>query len=407
MDNAFNPPPKPRLNWMLLTALAGLMTFGLTFVLSATQVNELFSEAVWYKQPFNKMIVFYMIGIGLATVLCFKDYHQLARYAFVGYWSCIVMLAFVLIPGIGAVRYAARRWFDLGIVQFQPSELAKIAFLLAMAQFLSRPRSELNNPDTLLKAIGLTSLPFGLILFEPDLGSSLMLLPPALVMLYVAGAPARFLKKLVGGVACFIAASLLYVFFVPQAWKPIQLPDYQKRRLMVYFDVDYQTQYAKPNATPTELRRIHAMQRRDSYNVAQAMISVGSGGLSGKGWAQGVQNAHGYLPRGVSHNDFIFSVIAEESGFIGSALVVILYTIVFISGIRVAGQARDRLGRLLAVGVVVMLFGHVFVNIGMNIRLVPVTGVPLPLLSYGGTSIVCSLLALGLLQNIQLHQRSI
>ena len=176
---------------------------------------------------------------------------------------------------------------------------------------------------------------------------------------------------------------------------------------MVYFGVDYTTQYAKPNATPAELRRVKAMQRRDSYNVAQATISVGSGGLTGKGWAQGIQNAHGYLPRGVAHNDFIFSVIAEESGFVGSAMVVILYTVVFISGIRVAGQARDRLGRLLAVGVVVMLFSHVFVNIGMNIRLMPVTGVPLPLLSYGGTSIVCSLLALGLLQNIQLHQRSI
>jgi len=407
MDNTFAPSQKPRLNWVLLAALSGLMAFGLAFVLSATRVNELFAEAAWYQQPFSKMIAFYTIGIGLAAVVCLKDYHQLARYAFIGYWSCITMLVFVLVPGIGATRYGARRWFDMGVFQFQPSELAKIAFLLAMAQFLSRPRNELNNPDTLLKAIGLTALPFGLILFEPDLGSSLMLLPPALVMLYMAGAPAGFLKKLVGGVACFITASLLYVFFAPQAWKPIQLPDYQKRRLMVYFGVDYQTQYAKPNATPAELRRVSAMQRRDSYNVAQAMISVGSGGLSGKGWAQGIQNAHGYLPRGVSHNDFIFSVIAEESGFIGSALVVILYTTVFISGIRVAGQARDRLGRLLAVGVVVMLFSHVFVNIGMNIRLVPVTGVPLPLLSYGGTSIVCSLLALGLLQNIQLHQRSI
>jgi len=407
MNDAFNSPSRPRLNWVLMAALVGLMVFGLAFVLSATRVNELFSEAAWYKQPFFKMIVFYVIGIGVAVVVCLKDYHQLARYAFIGYWGCIVMLMFVLVPGIGAARYGARRWFDMGFFQFQPSELAKIAFLLAMAQFLSRPRNELNNPDTLLKAIGLTALPFGLILLEPDLGSSLMLLPPALAMLYVAGAPAGYLKKMVGGLMCFIAVSLLYVFFVPQAWKPVQLPDYQKRRLMVYFGVDYQTQYAKPNATPAELRRVNAMQRRDSYNVAQAMISVGSGGLSGKGWAQGIQNAHGYLPRGVSHNDFIFSVIAEESGFIGSALVVILYTTVFITGIRIAGQARDRLGRLLAVGVVVMLFGHVFINIGMNIRLVPVTGVPLPLLSYGGTSIVCSLLALGLLQNIQLHQRSI
>ncbi len=407
MDNAFHPPTKPRLEWMLLAAVAGLMAFGIAFVLSTTQFNELFAGAVWYRQPFFKMIIFYVLGIGLAAALCLRDYHQLARYAFVAYWSCITLLVVVLVPGIGAVRYGARRWFDLGFVQFQPSELAKIAFLLAMAQFLSRPRDELRQPDTMIKAIGLTVLPVGLILMEPDLGSSLMLLPAALAMLYVAGAPAVFLKKLVGGMACFIAACLLYVFFVPQAWKPIELPDYQKRRLMVYFGVDYTTQYAKPNATPAELRRVKAMQRRDSYNVAQATISVGSGGLTGKGWAQGIQNAHGYLPRGVAHNDFIFSVIAEESGFVGSAMVVILYTVVFISGIRVAGQARDRLGRLLAVGVVVMLFSHVFVNIGMNIRLMPVTGVPLPLLSYGGTSIVCSLLALGLLQNIQLHQRSI
>tara|TARA_Y100000588_G_scaffold3000_2_gene4095 strand:+ start:84092 stop:85315 length:1224 start_codon:yes stop_codon:yes gene_type:complete len=407
MENALNPPQKPRPDWLLLAALGGLMIFGLTFVLSATQVNELFSGAPWYRQPFFKMIIFYAFGITAAGLLCLKDYYQIARYAFVGYWVCIVMLVIVLIPGIGAVRYGARRWFDLGIMQFQPSELAKIAFLLALAQFLSRPRDELRQPDTLLKGIGLTLLPFGLILMEPDLGSSLMLLPAAFAMFYVAGVPAGFLKKVAGGMTCFIAACLIYVFFVPQAWKPIQLPDYQKRRLMVYFGVDYTTQYAKPNATPTELRRVKAMQRRDSYNVAQAMISVGSGGLTGKGWAQGIQNAHGYLPRGVSHNDFIFSVIAEESGFIGSAMVVVLYTGVFLCGIRVAGQARDRLGRLLAVGVVVMLFSHVFVNIGMNIRLVPVTGVPLPLLSYGGTSIVCSLLALGLLQNIQLHQRSI
>ena len=276
-----------------------------------------------------------------------------------------------------------------------------------MAQFLSRPREELQHRPVLMKGLGLAALPFVLILLEPDLGSSLMIMPAALAMLYVAGAPASFLKRLVGGAAGFILLALAYVFFVPQSWKPVSLPDYQKRRLMVYFGVDYTQQYAKPNATRTEIQRIKAMQRRDSYNVAQAMISVGSGGITGRGWGEGIQNAHGYLPRGVSHNDFIFSVIAEESGFVGSALVIGFYSIILMVGIRVAGQARDRLGRLLAVGVVVLLFSHVFVNIGMNIRLVPVTGVPLPLLSYGGTSIVCSLVAIGFLQNIQLHQRSI
>ena len=136
------------------------------------------------------------------------------------------------------------------------------------------------------------------------------------------------------------------------------------------------------------------------------MISVGSGGLTGKGWRQGTQNALGYLPRAVAHNDFIFSVIAEEKGFLGTATVVALYTVVLFTGIKIAGQARDRLGKLLAVGVVAMLFSHIFINIGMNIRLMPVTGIPLPLLSYGGSSVICSLIAIGLLQNVYIYRRS-
>jgi rod shape determining protein RodA len=146
--------------------------------------------------------------------------------------------------------------------------------------------------------------------------------------------------------------------------------------------------------------------RKSSYNVEQALISVGSGGLMGKGWRQGTQNALGYLPRGVAHNDFIFSVIAEEKGFMGSVVVLTLYSMVLFTGIRIAGQTRDRLGKLLAVGVVTMLFSHVFINIGMNIRLMPVTGVPLPLLSYGGSSVLCSLIAAGILQNVYIYRRS-
>ena len=126
------------------------------------------------------------------------------------------------------------------------------------------------------------------------------------------------------------------------------------------------------------------------------MISVGSGGLSGKGWRQGTQNALGFLPRAVAHNDFIFSVIAEEEGFVGSVWCSTLYAVVLFTGLRIAGQARDRLGKLVAVGVVTLLFSHVFINIGMNIRIIPVTGMPLPLLSYGGSSVLCSLIAAGL-----------
>jgi rod shape determining protein RodA len=135
------------------------------------------------------------------------------------------------------------------------------------------------------------------------------------------------------------------------------------------------------------------------------LISVGSGGLTGKGWRQGTQNSLGYLPRAVAHNDFIFSVIAEEKGFLGSVTVLTLYGLILFIGIKIAGQARDRLGKLLAVGVVTLVFSHVFINIGMNIRLMPVTGIPLPLLSYGGSSVLCSLIAIGILQNVHIYRR--
>ena len=140
--------------------------------------------------------------------------------------------------------------------------------------------------------------------------------------------------------------------------------------------------------------------------MRQALISVGSGGLTGKGWRQGTQNALGYLPRSVAHNDFIFSVIAEEKGLVGSVTVITLYGALLFSGIRIAGQARDRLGKTIAVGVVTLLFSHVFINIGMNIRIMPVTGVPLPLLSYGGSSVLGSLIAMGMLQNVYIYRKA-
>ena len=165
------------------------------------------------------------------------------------------------------------------------------------------------------------------------------------------------------------------------------------------------TRLSLPNATRAELQHLRLKQLDDSLNVRQALISVGSGGLTGKGVGQGTQKALGFLPRSVAHNDFIFSVIAEEKGFVGSVTVLTLYAVVLFTGLRIAGQARDRLGKLLAVGVVTLLFSHVFINIGMNIRLMPVTGVPLPLLSYGGSSVLGSLIAIGILQNVHLHRK--
>jgi rod shape determining protein RodA len=242
-----------------------------------------------------------------------------------------------------------------------------------------------------------------LILKEPDLGSALVLLPTGLVMMFVAGTPKRYLLKLTGAVGLLAALFVADIMFAPPRWQ-LPMQPYQRDRLMVYFGRDY-THFAPPHATPAELQRLQRQQLDDEYNVRQSLISVGSGGLTGKGWRQGTQNKYGYLPRAVAHNDFIFSVIAEDEGFVGSVMVLTLYAVVLFTGLRIAGQARDRLGKLVAVGVVTLIFSHVFINIGMNIRIMPVTGVPLPLLSYGGSSVLCSLIAVGLMQNVYIHRK--
>jgi len=393
-----------RFDRLQLVALAGLMLIGTAFVYSATMANPAMAALPWYDQAWLRQLVWYALGIGAGAALCVLDYHTLTRWSFVAYWVAIFFLAVVLVPHIGSMRFGARRWIDLGPFQFQPSEFAKLAFILATAHFLSRPPDELRLPGNFWKGMGLLLLPFALILKEPDLGSALVLLPTGLVMMFVAGTPKSYLLKLVGVVGLLAALFLVDVLFVPPGWWQISMEPYQRDRLLVYFGRNY-TDFASSNATSAELQHLRQQQLDDEYNVRQSLISVGSGGLTGKGWRQGTQNALGYLPRAVAHNDFIFSVIAEEEGFVGSVMVLALYAVVLFTGLRIAGQARDRLGRLVAVGVVTLIFSHVFINIGMNIRIMPVTGVPLPLLSYGGSSVLGSLIAVGLMQNVHIHRK--
>ncbi len=399
----FEPAPKQNLDKLQLAALVGLMIIGAAFVFSATMVNESAAVLPWYDQTWVRQIVWYVLGLGGAAAVCLVDYHTLARWSFVVYWAMIICLVAVLIPHIGSMRYGARRWIDLAVFQFQPSEFAKLAFIMAGANFLSRPVDELRRPDVFWKAMGLMLLPFMLIMKEPDLGSALVLLPTGLVMMLVAGTPRAYLFKLVGIVGLLAAIFVVDIVFLPARFQ-LPMQEYQRNRLLNYFGRNY-TDFAPPGATPADLQRLRQRQLDDAYNVRQALISVGSGGLMGKGWRQGTQNALGYLPRAVAHNDFIFSVIAEEEGFVGSVIILALYAVVLFTGLRIAGQARDRLGKLVAVGVVTLIFSHVFINIGMNIRIMPVTGVPLPLLSYGGSSVLCSLIAVGLMQNIHIHRR--
>jgi rod shape determining protein RodA len=394
---------QPRLDRLQLVALAGLMLLGVAFVYSATMVSESSATAPWYSHSWVRQIIWYVLGIGAALGVCLIDYRILARWGYIFYWLSIIPLVAVLVPHIGTTHgWGAMRWIDFGMFQFQPSEFAKLSFILAQAHFLSRPLDELQDPLNFFKSLGMMGLPFLLIMKEPDLGSALVLLPTGLMMLYAAGAPRRFLIQLGALVGVMGIVFLTAVLFAPPKWQIFKLEDYQRRRLLVYFDRDY----APPGASKVETERLHKQQFDDSHNVRQALIAVGSGGLMGKGWRQGTQNALGYLPRAVAHNDFIFSVIAEEKGFVGSVVVLTLYGMVLFTGIRIAGQARDRLGRLLAVGVVTLLFSHVFINIGMNIRIMPVTGVPLPLLSYGGSSVLGSLIAMGLLQNVYIYRKA-
>lgn len=383
----------------LWLGVLGLMLVGAAFIFSATGANELARNAAWFDFTSVRQSLAYVLGLFLVGCLCLIDYARLTRWALLAYWFSILLLVAVYV--VGVERLGAKRWIDLGPIQFQPSEFAKLAFLFALANFLSRPVGELASPALFVKALGMAFLPFALVVKQPDLGSALVFLPMAIVMMLVAGVPQRLLMRFLAGGACLVSLVLVDVLFAPPNWRFIQLEEYQKHRLLVYFNLDF----APRNATETERLAARAEKKKKSYNVEQALISVGSGGIWGKGWRQGTQGALGYLPRAVAHNDFIFSVIAEETGFAGSLLVLGLYSVVLFSGVKIAGQARDRLGRILASGVVALLFTHIFVNIGMNIALMPVTGIPLPLLSAGGTSVVCSLLAIGILQNIHQNRR--
>ncbi|HXR06436.1 MAG TPA: rod shape-determining protein RodA [Candidatus Acidoferrum sp.] len=381
MNEAYLNQRKTDFDWPLLAAAAGLVAVGVFFIFSAS--GEASQDLALYRQKFFRQIIWCAAGAGAGAAVCLADYGKVARWSRVIYWGAIVSLVAVLVAGV--VHKGGRRWISTGSFDLQPSEFAKIAFIFLMADFLSRPVEELRRPRVFFAALGYTALPFVLIWREPDLGSALVFLSICLAMMFVAGVPNRFLGRLacwVGPMVILLVAAILFASPSVTIVKP-----FQKDRLRSFFGLS---------------------DKRDAanYNVNQSLIAVGSGGLLGKGWRHGTQHELGYLPSAGASNDFIFSVIAEEEGFVGSVAVLALYAVLLLSGIKVASQARDRLGQLLAVGVVTLLFSHVFINIGMNIRLMPVAGIPLPLLSYGGSSVVCSLIAIGVLHNVHIYRKS-
>ena len=356
-----------RIDWIFVTAMVALMVTGILFIYSASYRNEN-SPLTALSQ---RQAVWAIVGFSCFLCVALADYQRAGDAAWWGFGACIVLLVMVLV--MGKKVYGAYRWLNLFGVQVQPSEFAKLGTLVILARFLSQPSRDVTEPRVLVQVLLILALPFLLIVKQPDLGTALTLVPLAVALMFVAGVPVRYL----------VILGLVGLCLLPFGW--FALGEYQKERIMVFFD-----------------------SSRDplgsGWNKIQSEIAVGSGGIAGKGYLKGTQNILGFLPRTVAPTDFIFSVIAEELGFAGSALLLLLFATLVVGGLRAALRARDKFGRLLAVGVVVLMFFHMFVNMAMTIGLMPVTGIPLPLISYGGSFMVCTMVGLGLVQSVYVRR---
>ena len=373
------PRPLLRLDWTMVLAMLALFIGGLFFIYSASyRAAELPVSPLYQKQ-----LRFGLVGLGAFIAMALLDYRRLRDLAWPLYLVGLVGLALVLVPGIGKKMYGAVRWITLAGTQVQPSELAKLATILVLARFMSNPSREPAQFRFLCQAFVIALPPVLLILREPDLSTASTLLGVTLIMLFAAGVPLRTFVILMCGGGLVVGALLALLFLKPD-WVPHL--GYVKERIVVFFD---------PGRDPL----------KTGWNAIQSALAVGSGGLWGKGYLQGTQDVLGYLPRTVSANDFIFPVIAEEVGFVGSSVLLSLYAVVLFAGIRAAAVAQDKMGRLLAAGLTGLVFCHVFVNIAMTIGLLPIMGIPLPLVSYGGTFVVGAMAALGLVQSVYVRRR--
>jgi rod shape determining protein RodA len=370
--------PLRRFDWTLFATIVGLLILSCLFIYSA----DLRNADQMLDGMAGRQIVWALIGLGCYAAAASFDYRKLHSL----HWGLYLagLLALVLVLFFGVSVYGAHRWFAFGSVYIQPSEFAKLSTLFTLAVWLSDPSTDTDRLKTFFSAFALAAAPFVLIAIEPDLGSALVLVPMVLLLLFCAGSPLRPLLTLVGAGVVSLLTIILWLKYFPESF-PL-LTDYQKDRMLVFLNIAQD-----PLGT--------------GWNAQQSLIAVGSGGLFGKGYLQGTQNILGFLPRTVAPTVFIFSVVAEETGFAGSSLLLALYTLVVVRCMRAAGQARDMLGTLLAAGVGGLIFSHVFVNIAMTIGLMPITGKPLPLMSYGGTFMVSTMTALGLVQSVYLRRR--
>lgn len=394
-------------DWVLTLSALGLLLFGFLSVYSATHHPDSARHGYIWRHA-----VALFLGLGAFSVFLLLPLRLWEDWAWLVYGGSLVLLLVVLVFGVE--EYGARRWFRAGFFRFQPSEFAKLALIAALARFLSGKRVDLSRPGTLAAALGLVLVPMVLVLKEPDLGTSGAFPGLAIPMLIWAGIPWMALFLLVSPLltlvcmhhwylfAPFLAGSLAYLWRsrLPRFWVALFLVGhaalfYGAPRVISHLEPYQQariTSFLDPESDPSG----------SGYQVLQSKIAIGSGQVAGKGYMKGTQNALAFLPQ--QHTDFIYSVVGEEWGFLGSLAVVLLFGVLLVRGVHVARTSRSPFGSFVAVGVCGLVFYHSSLNMAMTMGLFPVTGLPLPFLSYGGSFLLTVLGGLGQLENIAVHR---
>lgn len=363
------------LDWPLILAVLALNAIGLIVIYSASYSQLLAANlSPWHYV--NRQIFAFVLGLILAILIISIDYRVWKRWTRIIYLANIFILGGVLL--VGKTVFGSQRWVRIGPLSIQPSELAKIALILVLAKTFEHSENA-QDLKSVAKAFLLTILPMGLILKQPDMGTAAIFIGLFFVMWYMGEAHAKHLL-ISGGI--LVGSALTGIFLSIKGWLKIIKP-YQLTRLLVFLDP-----YADRDGA--------------GWNIIQSMIAIGSGGFFGKGLLNGTQSSLHFLP--ANHTDFVFSVIAEEFGFLGSLVVLALYMFIIWRGLRVAAIAKDKYGTLLATGATAIFFFHLVINVGMTLGIMPVTGLPLPFITAGGSTMLTSLIAVGIILNVGLRR---
>ena len=359
------------LDYLLIAATAGLIVYGVTMIYFATRHDVTGQPLAFVRQQ----VIAVVVGLAVAVVISLLDYEIYRRFQWALYGFAVIILIAVL--PFGQVVNNARRWIYLGFTSFQPSALALLLLTLSIGAYLADRMDMLGSKRVTLVALGLVAVPALIVYQEPDFGSAMVMVALTLAMLYFYGTSWTHFAVLAGsGAAAFVIALKV----LPLAGVHL-IQSYQLSRLFVFLNIGHD---------PTG----------SGYNIIQSMIAVGSGALTGRG-NMATQTTLDFLPE--HHTDFIFSVISERYGFVGAVLLLVLYALFIWRALRIATLARDMYGSILAGGIGVMVLFQVFVNIGMTIGIMPVTGIPLPFVSYGGTAMITFVMFVGLLEAIHLR----